>query len=87
MKKYTSLERKAPCCKVFQELSFHSATMLGMLPELGKPDRQEIAALVGVAPVNKDSGKKQGDDECMVVEQMSEVFCTWRLCLLMNQSS
>lgn len=37
-----------------------SATMLGMLPELGKLNRQEIAALVGVAPVNKDSGRKQG---------------------------
>ena len=37
-----------------------SATMLGMLPELGLLNRQEIAALVGVAPVNKDSGRKQG---------------------------
>jgi transposase len=37
-----------------------SATMLGMLPELGLLNRQEIAALVGVAPVNKDSGKKRG---------------------------
>jgi len=37
-----------------------SATLLGMLPELGKLNRQQIAALVGVAPVNKDSGKKQG---------------------------
>jgi len=37
-----------------------SATMLGMLPELGKLNRQEIAALVGVAPVNRDSGRKQG---------------------------
>ena len=37
-----------------------SATMLGLLPELGKLNRQEIAALVGVAPLNKDSGKKQG---------------------------
>ena len=37
-----------------------SATMLGMLPELGKLNRQEIAALVGVAPMNKDSGKKSG---------------------------
>jgi len=37
-----------------------SATLLGMLPELGLLNRQEIAALVGVAPVNKDSGKKQG---------------------------
>jgi len=37
-----------------------SATLLGMLPELGKLNRQEIAALVGLAPINKDSGKKQG---------------------------
>lgn len=37
-----------------------SATMLGMLPELGKLNRQEIAALVGVAPMNKDSGNKRG---------------------------
>ncbi len=37
-----------------------SNTLLAMLPELGKLNRQQIAALVGVAPVNKDSGKKQG---------------------------
>ncbi len=37
-----------------------SATLLGMLPELGLLNRQEIAALVGVAPLNKDSGRKQG---------------------------
>jgi transposase len=37
-----------------------SATLLGMLPELGLLNRQEIAALVGVAPVNKDRGRKRG---------------------------
>jgi transposase len=37
-----------------------SATMLGMLPELGQLNRQEIAALVGVAPFNKDTGGKHG---------------------------
>lgn len=36
------------------------ATLLACLPELGELNRQEIAALVGVAPVNKDSGKKYG---------------------------
>lgn len=36
-----------------------SATILAMLPELGTLNRQKIAALVGVAPVNKDSGKRQ----------------------------
>ena len=37
-----------------------SCTLLAMLPELGTLNRQEIAALVGVAPVNKDSGRKPG---------------------------
>ena len=37
-----------------------AATLLADLPELGQLDRQEIAALVGVAPMNKDSGKKRG---------------------------
>ena len=36
-----------------------SATMLAMLPELGTLNRKKIAALVGVAPVNKDSGRRQ----------------------------
>jgi transposase len=34
-----------------------SATLLGQLPELGTLDRKEVAALVGVAPFNRDSGK------------------------------
>jgi len=34
------------------------ATLLALLPELGTINRQQIAALVGVAPVNKDSGKR-----------------------------
>ena len=37
-----------------------TATLLADLPELGKMDRKKIAALVGVAPMNKDSGKKRG---------------------------
>ena len=37
-----------------------SATALALLPELGQLKRQEIAALVGLAPMNKDSGKKRG---------------------------
>ncbi|WP_288944065.1 IS110 family transposase [uncultured Marinobacter sp.] len=35
-------------------------TLLSDLPELGKLNRKEIAALVGVAPFNKDSGKHKG---------------------------
>lgn len=37
-----------------------SATLLAELPELGKLDRKKIAALVGVAPMNYDSGRKRG---------------------------
>ena len=35
-------------------------TFFSDLPELGKLNRKEIAALVGVAPFNKDSGKYKG---------------------------
>ncbi len=37
-----------------------AATLLADLPELGQLNRQEIAALVGVAPFNHDSGKRRG---------------------------
>jgi transposase len=37
-----------------------AATLLADLPELGYLDRKEIAALVGVAPMNWDSGRKRG---------------------------
>lgn len=36
------------------------AVLLAKLPELGQLDRRSIAALVGVAPVNHDSGKMRG---------------------------
>jgi len=35
-------------------------SLLVDLPELGRLDRQEVAALVGVAPFNRDSGKFHG---------------------------
>lgn len=37
-----------------------AATLLADLPELGKLDRKQIAALVGVAPMNRDSGRRRG---------------------------
>jgi transposase len=37
-----------------------AATLLAELPELGKLDRKQIAALVGVAPMNQDSGRRRG---------------------------
>lgn len=35
-------------------------TLVGELPELGRLSRREIAALVGVAPLNRDSGTLRG---------------------------
>ena len=37
-----------------------SLTLLAHLPELGTLNRREIAALVGVAPFNRDSGTLRG---------------------------
>jgi transposase len=37
-----------------------SHTLIANLPELGQLDRRRIAALVGVAPLNRDSGQMRG---------------------------
>jgi transposase len=37
-----------------------SAVLLAVLPEMGRLSRQRIAALAGVAPFNRDSGKYKG---------------------------
>jgi transposase len=37
-----------------------SATLIAQLPELGTLNRRQIAALAGVAPLNRDSGKMHG---------------------------
>ena len=38
-----------------------ATTLLADLPELGELNRREIAALVGVAPLNRDSGAYRGE--------------------------
>ena len=37
-----------------------SVTLLALLPELGTLDRRQISALVGVCPLNRDSGQYRG---------------------------
>ena len=37
-----------------------TTTLLAELPELGRLSRHKIAALVGVAPLNRDSGQFRG---------------------------
>lgn len=41
-----------------------AATLLGLLPELGHLERRPIAALVGVAPLARDSGTLHGRRTC-----------------------
>jgi len=41
-----------------------ASTLLGLLPELGRLDRRQIAALVGVAPLARDSGTHRGRRTC-----------------------
>jgi transposase len=41
-----------------------SSTLVADLPELGRLNRKQIAALVGVAPFNRDSGKMRGKRSC-----------------------
>lgn len=41
-----------------------AATLLADLPELGRLSRQQIAALVGLAPLNRDSGTRRGARTC-----------------------
>ncbi len=36
------------------------STLVAELPELGEMNRGQVAKLVGVAPINRDSGKKSG---------------------------
>jgi transposase len=41
-----------------------ASTLLGLVPELGRLDRRQIAALVGVAPLARDSGTLRGRRTC-----------------------
>jgi transposase len=60
--------RKSPIWRVKDDLlqsvpgvgSTTARTLLAQLPELGTLDRKRIAALTGVAPLNRDSGTRRG---------------------------
>ena len=41
-----------------------ASTLVAELPELGKVNREEIAALAGLAPFDRDSGKFHGRRSC-----------------------
>lgn len=52
------------------------ATLLAEVPELGNLSRREISALVGVAPVNRDSGTMRGRRP-IFGGRGDEQLCTW----------
>ena len=48
--------------------------LLATLPELGQLNRRQAAALVGVAPFNRDSGPRRGPRSLLVAEEITR----WR---------
>lgn len=58
---HQALEEQEQLLRTAQSIGRVTAvTLVADLPELGQLDRKEIAALVGVAPINRDSGRKRG---------------------------
>ena len=55
-----------------------SATLIAQLPELGILDRRQIAALVGVAPLNRDSGMMHGRRTVWGGRANVELCSIWR---------
>lgn len=56
-----------------------SVTLLAELPELGTLNCKQIASLVGVAPLNRDSGSLRGRGPSGAVERKCARHCTWPL--------
>lgn len=58
---HTAWREKAALVDTAPGIGAKTATMLvAMVPELGQVNSKQIAALIGVAPVARDSGKRQG---------------------------
>jgi transposase len=61
LQEHTALQTQEKLLRTAKSIGRVTAsTLLADLPELGQLDRQQIAALVGVAPMNVDTGKKRG---------------------------
>jgi len=53
-------------------------TLLADLTEIRTLNNKQIAALVGVAPLNRDSGRLRGRLRSMGVEHLYARCCIWR---------
>ena len=61
LREHQALEKQEKLLRTAKSIGrVTAATLLADLPELGQLDRKEIAALVGVAPMKRDSGRKRG---------------------------
>jgi len=61
IKKTPLWKEKENLLKTFKGIGpVNACTLLARLPELGQLNRRQIAALAGLAPVNRDSGKYRG---------------------------
>jgi transposase len=54
-------DKKEQLCSVKGVGAVTATTLIAELPELGEVSHKEIAALVGVAPMNRDSGTMKGE--------------------------
>jgi len=63
-----------------------AALLLAQLPELGELNRREVAALVGVAPFNRDSGKMRGKRAIYGGRRRCVTGSTWHARLPHDQS-
>ena len=69
-----------------------ASTLLAQLPELGKLNRKQITALVGLAPINRDSGTLRGQrhifggraDVRRVLFVAALVACMHKLLIILN---
>ena len=54
-----------------------SCTLLAELPELGTISAKKVSALVGVAPLNRDSGRFRGKRSIWGGRASVRLSCTW----------
>ena len=54
------------------------STLIAEVPELGQLSHREIGALIGVVPLNRDSGQMRGQRTIFVAAPVSGTCCTWR---------
>lgn len=55
-----------------------AASIISNLPELGYINNKEASSVVGVAPMNKESGRFKGHRKIQGGDIKLEPFCTWQ---------